>query len=113
MAAIGKWQVEMPVFLGKLFDHFGAEVGCRHQRRHDRREIAPLAIDFNAECQFEPIDAARFELCIDVVRWHREMVGKIIINADFKPFRLQFRHMKIDEIEPVMRLGHCQGHGHG
>src|SRR5579859_4260689 len=34
------------------------------------------------------------------------MIGKVVVDTDFKTFRLQLRRVKIDKIKPVVRLSH-------
>src|SRR5882724_3798149 len=102
MPAIGKGHIEMVAILGELSYHVRSEAGIGDQGGQQRREIAPLAVDFDTEGQLEPIDAAPFELRVEDAGRRRQPIRKIVIDADFESLGPQLRGVKVEKVEPVV-----------
>src|SRR5712664_473487 len=102
MPTIGKGQIEMVAFLGELSYHVRSEGGIGDQGSQQRRELAPLAVDFDTEGQLEPIDAAPFELRVEDAGRRRQPIRKIVIDADFESLGPQLRGVKVEKVEPVV-----------
>ena len=101
MPTIGKRQVEIIAVFGELFDHVRRKGRIRDQRRQHRRKVAPFAVDFDAERQFEPIDAATLELRIEGAGSDGQPIGEIIIDANFKTFGPQVNGARVEKVEPA------------
>src|SRR5436309_15415607 len=101
MTTIGKRHIEAIAVLGELPDHLRREARIGEQRRQHRRKVAPFAIDLDAERQLEPVDTAALELRIEGAGGNCRPIWKIVIDADFKTFGLQFRGATIEKIEPA------------
>ncbi|MGY4313491.1 hypothetical protein ACVWW1_002794 [Bradyrhizobium sp. JR3.5] len=65
IAAVSQRQVNAIAILRELLDRLGRKSRLRYQRRHERGEIAALAVDFDPERKLEPVDAAALEVGIE------------------------------------------------
>ena len=103
MATVRKRQVEIIAAFGKSLDQIGSKVRRRDQRGKHRRKIAPLTVDFDSESQFEPVDAAGFELRIEVAHCCQPM-GEVVLDLDLETLRPQFGSLQVQKIEPVVGI---------
>jgi hypothetical protein len=84
MPSVGKRHVDVIAGFGEPLDPIRREGGIGNQAGQHRCKVAPFAIDFHTEVQFEPIDSATLELGVEGPGKGRQPVWKIIIDADIE-----------------------------
>ncbi|WP_247304382.1 hypothetical protein [Bradyrhizobium sp. 179] len=101
LAAVGEREIKPVALFCELPQPFWPEVGRRYQRGDVRGKIVALAVDVDAERQFEPVDTARFQRGIEVAGGVREPKRKVLVDQNLEAFGAQSLGMLGEKIEPA------------